>query len=226
MLELILILNVVHLSLQISYEFEIEDESIYSDCSDVPPGTLNISGLFDLTNYTTTITADGLSVSGNMTSVFNAQPTDRIELTGNLLFFDRGAWQPTTLNMMVRDFCAVMYDKKQLWYTDWSSHVVNRDEIKDNCIKVPGTLFLIESYNMKLVFGSGIPLGTGRYSIRVQVFAYDQKGKKRPNNVCYEVKGNFYKESNICISKPILITINVLAESLKSQMSSTNHANI
>lgn len=80
MLELILILNVTHLSMQISYEFEIEDESIYSDCSDVPPGTLNISGLFDLTNYTTTITADGLSVSGNMTSVFNAQPTDRIEV--------------------------------------------------------------------------------------------------------------------------------------------------
>jgi len=79
---------------------------------------------------------------------------------------------------------------------------------------------------MKLVFGSGIPLGTGRYSIRVQVFAYDQKGKKRPNDVCYEVKGNFYKESNICISKPILITINVLAESLKSQMSTANHANI
>jgi len=40
--------------------------------------------------------------------------------------------------MMVRDFCAVMYDKKQLWYTDWSSHVMNTDEIKDNCIKVPG----------------------------------------------------------------------------------------
>lgn len=81
---------------------------------------------------------------------------------------------------------------------------------------------------MKLVFGSGIPLGTGRYSIRVQVFAYDQKGKKRPNDVCYEVKGNFYKvcESIFCISKPILITINVLAESLKSQMSSANHANI
>lgn len=61
-----------------------------------------------------------------------------LQLTGNLLFFDRGAWQPTTLNMMVRDFCAVMYDKKQLWYTDWSSHVMNREEIKDNCIKVPG----------------------------------------------------------------------------------------
>ncbi|KMY94271.1 uncharacterized protein LOC6734775 isoform X2 [Drosophila simulans] len=195
MLHLMLILKVVHLSMQISYEFEIEDESIYSECSDVPPGTLDISGLFDLTNYTTTATPDGIAVSGNMTSVFKAEPTDRIELTGNLLYFDRGAWQPTTLNMMVRDFCAVMYDKKQLWYSDWSSHVANSDEIKDNCIKVPGTLFLIETYNLKLVFGSGIPLGTGRYSIRVQVFAYDQKGKKRPNDVCYEVKGSFYKRT-------------------------------
>lgn len=68
-----------------------------------------------------------------------------LQLTGNLLFFDRGAWQPTTLNMMVRDFCAVMYDKKQLWYTDWSSHVVNRDEIKDNCIKVPGVGGIIKA---------------------------------------------------------------------------------
>ncbi|EDW91916.1 uncharacterized protein LOC6531401 isoform X1 [Drosophila yakuba] len=191
--ELILILKVVHLSQQINYEFELEDESIYTNCSGVPPGTLNIDGLFDLTNYSTTMTQDGILVSGNMTSVFNAQPSDRIELTGSLLYFDRGVWQPTTLNMMVRDFCAVMYDKKQLWYSDWSAHVTNRDVIKKNCIKVHGTLFLIETYHLKIGFGSGIPLITGRYSIRVQVFAVDRKGKKRPRDVCYEVKGNFYK---------------------------------
>jgi len=66
--------------MQIEYEFELEDEAIYTNCSDVPPGTLNINGLFDMTNLSTTMTPEGIILSGNMTNVFNAQPSDRIEV--------------------------------------------------------------------------------------------------------------------------------------------------
>jgi len=77
---LLVIFEVVNLSMQIEYEFELEDESIYTNCSDVPPGTLNINGLFDMTHLSTTMTPEGIILSGNMTNVFNAQPSDRIEV--------------------------------------------------------------------------------------------------------------------------------------------------
>ncbi|XP_016927514.2 uncharacterized protein CheB53a [Drosophila suzukii] len=190
---LLIIFEVVNLSMQIEYEFELEDESIYTNCSDVPPGTLNINGLFDMTNLSTTMTPEGIILSGNMTNVFNAQPSDRIEVTGNLLYFDRGTWQPTTLNMAIKDFCKVMYDEKQLWYKEWASRVTNRDVIKDQCIKNQGTVLLMETYTIMLRFGSSVPLISGRYTLRIRVFAIDQSGKKRPNDVCYEVRGTFFK---------------------------------
>jgi len=36
--------------------------------------------LFDMTNLSTTMTPEGIILSGNMTNVFNAQPSDRIEV--------------------------------------------------------------------------------------------------------------------------------------------------
>ncbi|XP_016999454.3 uncharacterized protein CheB53a [Drosophila takahashii] len=190
---LIIIFDVINSSMQIKYEFEFEDESIYSDCSDVPPEARNINGLFDMTNLKRIMNQEGIALSGNMTSVFNAQPSDRIEVTANLLYFDRGIWLPTTLNMIVKDFCKVMYDKKQLWYEAWSSHIRNKEAIEDHCIKVYGTLFLMETYTVDLFFGSGMPLFSGRHTLRIRIFAYDQSGKKRPHDVCYEIKGKFYK---------------------------------
>ncbi|XP_037714089.1 uncharacterized protein LOC119549866 [Drosophila subpulchrella] len=190
---LLIIFEVVNLSMQIEYQFELEDESIYTNCSNVQPGTLNINGLFDMTHLSTIMKPEGIELSGNMTSVFNAQPSDRIEVTGNLFYFDRGTWQPTTLNMAIKDFCKVMYDEKQLWYKEWAARVTNKDVIKDNCIKEHGTVFLMETYTIKLRFGSSMPLVSGRYTLRIRVFAIDQSGKKRPNDVCYEVKGTFFK---------------------------------
>jgi len=133
-------------------------------------------------------------------------------VTGNLLYFDRGTWQPTTLNMAIKDFCKVMYDEKQLWYKEWASRVTNRDVIKDQCIKNQGvgnncdvssnyfivfsalqTVLLMETYTIMLRFGSSVPLISGRYTLRIRVFAIDQSGKKRPNDVCYEVRGTFFK---------------------------------
>ncbi|XP_016967692.1 uncharacterized protein LOC108036212 [Drosophila biarmipes] len=192
--ELLIVFKVIGLSMQVEYEFELEDEEIYSNCSEVLPGTLNIKGLFDMTNLRTVMTSEGIEMSGNMTCVFNAQPSDRIELTGSLFYFDRGIWLPTTLNMVIKDFCHVMFDDKQLWYRAWSSRITNRDVIKRDCIKVQGTLIIMDSYTIKLRFGTGIPLLPTRHALRVRVFAIDlSTGQKRPHDVCYEIRGNFYK---------------------------------
>jgi len=105
-----------------------------------------------------------------------------------------------------------MYDEKQLWYKEWASRVTNRDVIKDQCIKNQGvgnncdvssnyfivfsalqTVLLMETYTIMLRFGSSVPLISGRYTLRIRVFAIDQSGKKRPNDVCYEVRGTFFK---------------------------------
>lgn len=59
-------------------------------------------------------------------------------MAASLRYFDRGTWQPTTLNMLIKDFCKVMYDQKQIWYDFYSGHVVNRADVEANCVTVKG----------------------------------------------------------------------------------------
>ncbi|KAI8038426.1 uncharacterized protein LOC128254976 [Drosophila gunungcola] len=190
---LLILCGMVKLSGQVQYEFVLEDEAIFTKCKNAKPGTLDINGLYNMTNYSTNMVPEGIEISGNLTSVFNAEPSDRIEVLGSLLYFDRGSWQPTTLNMVVRDFCKVMYDKNQLWYKAWSSHITNSKDIENYCIKVVGTVFVMENYTLSLIFGSGMTLLNGRYTLQVEAYAIDKFSKKRPGDVCYEVIGSFYK---------------------------------
>ncbi|XP_016981231.1 uncharacterized protein LOC108046167 [Drosophila rhopaloa] len=190
--ELLILFEVVNLSIQVKFEFVLDDDSVYSDCSDAPPGILNIDAFFDRSNLSTIMVPQGIQMSGNITSVFNSQASDRVEMTASLLHYERGFWQPTTLNIKVKDFCAVMYDEKQLWYKPWSSHITNRKEIEDKCFSF-GTVYVMENYTMELGFGSGIPLPVGRYSVRVEVYSIDKSEQRRPHGICYELIGNFYK---------------------------------
>ncbi|XP_017024354.1 uncharacterized protein [Drosophila kikkawai] len=170
----------------------MEDGTFYNECKDLP-GALPMEGLFDMTNLNLSLVEDGIQFSGNMTSVWHGlDPSDRIQMTGSVQYFDRGTWVPTILNMLVYDLCKILYDDKQLWYKSWSSHIVNRREIEKECL-MPGTVFILETYTANFRFGSGIYLKPGRYSIRVQNTAYDKFDIKRPNEICYEIRGEFFK---------------------------------
>lgn len=58
----------------------MEDERITSDCQNEPPKTLNIDGLFDMSNIDFEMAEDGVQLSGYKTVVWDIQPTDRVEV--------------------------------------------------------------------------------------------------------------------------------------------------
>jgi len=63
------------------YELLVVDEEVFSSCQDVAPGTLDINGLLDLSEFSTTLDADGVTVSGNTTLVWDIQMEDRVTVT-------------------------------------------------------------------------------------------------------------------------------------------------
>ncbi|XP_041632778.2 uncharacterized protein [Drosophila kikkawai] len=190
--QLLIVLQFICYSTEVEYEFLMEDGTFYNECKDLP-GALSMEDFLDMTNLNRTLVEEGIQVSGNMTSVwYGVDYSDRIQMTGSVQYFDRGTWVPTILNMLVSDLCKVLYDDKQLWYKSWSSHIVNRREIEKECL-MPGTVFIFETYTANFRFGSGIYLKPGRYSIRLQYKAFDKFNIMRPNDICYEIRGEFFK---------------------------------
>ncbi|XP_017024353.1 uncharacterized protein [Drosophila kikkawai] len=190
--QFLLISQFIYYSTEVEYEFIPQDERYYEKCKDLPDA-LGMEELFDMTNLNIAMTEEGLQFSGNMTSTWlGLDPSDRIQMATSIQYFDRGTWVPTILNMLIPDFCKFLYDERQSWYT-WSSHIINRKEIETECFKVPGTVFIFDTYPTSFRFGSGIYLKPGRYSLQVQFTAYDKFNKKRPTEVCYEIRGEFFK---------------------------------
>ncbi|KAH8337152.1 hypothetical protein KR059_001897 [Drosophila kikkawai] len=194
--QILILVTIVSLTVEIQYEFEFEDDKIFTKCLDNPNGFKDIEGLFDLSNMTFEWGEEGIVVSGNMTTVWEVEPTDRIEVRSHTLHWERGFWQPTILNIFVFDFCKVMYDKNQIWYSIMTQHVINVEEIRDKCINNKGTLLMFEKFLMKAELGIGMVLSSGRYRIVVNLVAIDLNNITRPNGICYETIGTFFKIKN------------------------------
>ncbi|KAH8384523.1 hypothetical protein KR200_003491, partial [Drosophila serrata] len=190
---ILVLLKIVSISLAILYEFEFEDDEVFTKCLDNPDGFKDKHGLFDFTNFSFEMGAEGIVVSGNFTSVWDVEPTDRIELRSRTLYWERGSWQPTILNVYVSDFCKVMYDKNQIWYISLTEHISNKEEIRDKCVTHKGTLFVIEPYLMEIYFGAGMVFPSGRHRIIINMVAIDLNNVTRPNGICYEFVGTFFK---------------------------------
>ncbi|XP_016967690.1 uncharacterized protein LOC108036209 [Drosophila biarmipes] len=191
--QLLFLLECIKNSMEAKYEFVMEDENIFTACTDEAPETLDIKGLFDFSNNTFDMNESGVTLSGNKTVIWDIQPSDRVELAASILYFDRGTWQPTTLNLKVKDFCKAMFDKNQLWYDAYSKHIINTAEIKEKCFRVKGAVIMLETYSVDFIMSTGFPLKNGRYTIRFRYTAFDANEVKRPNEICFEIKGVFNK---------------------------------
>ncbi|XP_039492778.1 uncharacterized protein LOC120452564 [Drosophila santomea] len=172
------------------YELMVADEEVFHSCPDPEPGTLDIFGLADLSELSTTMDADGVTLTGNATLRWDVQPEDRIEMSAKLLYMDRGTWTPTVFSLLSKDFCKVMYDKNQLWYKYWTGHIIN--DVK-NCINVAGTKYIHEKYVLSLTATAMGPVTEGRYKANIVFRAYDSSGDLRPTRICVEVQGDLSK---------------------------------
>ncbi|KAH8381962.1 hypothetical protein KR009_001165 [Drosophila setifemur] len=212
--QILILLKIVRYSEQRNYAFEIQDENVFTDCQNGPPGYVSFdkmirsggAGVFSMDEA-------GAKVTGNMTVVWDVQKTDRIEVrytrmelqsiiyifamqnnlqtSSSVYHFDRGEWKSIGLTMMYKDFCAAAFDTKQFWYTLFGKFIVNDVYAKENCLTF-GMVFVMEPHSVNLEFGLDIPIRPGRYKILILFRAIDEYGEVRPDKICTEIKADYY----------------------------------
>ncbi|XP_052836519.1 uncharacterized protein LOC128252659 [Drosophila gunungcola] len=173
------------------YELSVADEDIFSSCNSPDPGTLDINGLMDLSELSTSMSAEGVTISGNATLIWDINLEDRVQMNTNLLYFDRGTWTPTAFSMVSKDFCKSMYDKNQYYYKYWTGYITN--DIQDKCINVPGTKIIHKTFTLSLTANVMGPLREGTYKAQLMLRAYDATGIERPTRICLEIRGDLFK---------------------------------
>ncbi|XP_017082341.2 uncharacterized protein LOC108115416 [Drosophila eugracilis] len=176
------------------YYLLIEDPEVYMPCSNGPPGSISISEAFDMDNMIFEMEEDGIHISGNATVNWSVPRTDRISASFKIMHFNRGSWEPTIISQLTWDFCAVFYDKNQYWYTYWYQHVENLEEFKQKCIATKGTVMVMKPFIMQLRLNN-VNGGTfrGRYKAVFLFEVFDHMNRKRPQSLCFEIKGDIEK---------------------------------
>ncbi|KAH8416702.1 hypothetical protein KR222_008580 [Zaprionus bogoriensis] len=176
-----------------NYKLNLLNSEIYEECENQPENVLNINGLFDLSNFHKEFDEDEVRISGNISTVWDIERTDRVQATVDIFRFDRGSWQPTQYSVKCPDFCKVMYMKNDLWYPSWIIHVTNREEIQSKCLNEPGITLIHEPFNLNLVLRTPDPTLNGRFKLQIKFKAIDALQKVRPNTICFEIKGDMEK---------------------------------
>ncbi|XP_017014524.2 uncharacterized protein [Drosophila takahashii] len=170
------------------------DPDLYVPCIDGPPGSMGLREAYNMDNALVEMDEDGLHLSGNVTTVWNIAPTDRISARVNLMQYDRGTWQPTAINMHAPDFCSVMFNKNQYWFKYWFQYFANREEMREKCIATKDTVLVYTPFTFNLRFDNVIgPPFRGRYKLVITFEPFDENNIKRPYSVCFEVRGEIEK---------------------------------
>lgn len=82
----ILILCISH-TYSFTYRFWFQNSDVFSACENQPKNVLDVNGLFDLTNIHSEFDENGeLIFSGNFTTVWDIQLTDRIKVIIDYFF--------------------------------------------------------------------------------------------------------------------------------------------
>ncbi|XP_061388766.1 uncharacterized protein LOC133323880 [Musca vetustissima] len=160
---------------------------MFEGCPDVP-NSFNVIDVVDNT-FIEMEYADGfVSVAGNHTLLWDVQPTDRIEASGEMYHYRRGSWQPTPFSMTITDFCSVQFDPKSLWYQVWTRHIPKE---RRKCVNNYGHNYSYEPFTVDVSYESITNL-EGRYKVMGYGYAYDENNKRRNNTICYQVIGEIY----------------------------------
>ncbi|EDW89109.2 uncharacterized protein LOC6528344 [Drosophila yakuba] len=172
------------------YELMLEDPDIFSPCTEGPPGSIDARQAVNFDDLVVDQEADILRISGNVTVVWDVQPTDRITARLDFLHYNRGSWEPTVISMATQNFCSIMYDKNQYWYRYWTRYITNRHDVEKNCLRGPATVLVHEPFDLMLKLENFRgPLLRGRHKMVVLFNALDERNIPRPNPICLEIRG-------------------------------------
>ncbi|XP_034100279.2 uncharacterized protein LOC117565338 [Drosophila albomicans] len=84
-------------------------------------------------------------ISGNISSNWNYDPTDRLETTSTLYRFERREWVNTVISARFNDLCNELFDERKQWYMFWTKHVINIDDVKKTCF-LKGSKFIHKTF--------------------------------------------------------------------------------
>ncbi|KAH8308490.1 hypothetical protein KR018_005902 [Drosophila ironensis] len=174
-----------------NYNFEIEEDGLLAPCQDQPGNHVNIfNGLLDVSNMNVTNGRDVVSIAGDATVIWkDVQPEDFISFSGHVYKWERNKWIKQVYSLSTNNFCQDMFQKGQIWYTFWTSHITNTEEIKSKCIKTLGTVVKHEPYDMEMKANVNMPNMAGRYKLVIIMEALDKSFVKRPIYGCTEIRG-------------------------------------
>ncbi|KAH8404705.1 hypothetical protein KR215_010845 [Drosophila sulfurigaster] len=195
LLVLAIIGTLANFSSTAKFKTTIFDDYVYGACDNQPENVLNVNTAFDTSEFIINNDVDNVTLSGNLTSRWNIQKTDRLEVSIGIFqlhYLDHGSWQPTMYSIRIKNVCAVMFDKNQHWYKPWTSHIINIDDVKDNCVNVPGVSYCsYQTLSSDLQFNNQMATVEGPHKIQIQLKAFDKFGKLRPTSICFELKAYF-----------------------------------
>lgn len=110
-----------------------------------------------------------------------------------LFRFDRGEWMKTLYRLTVRDLCNKLHDEKQHWYSCWSKHIINLNDVKDKCFN-PGTKLVYEPYVVDISFNFDGPPMNGRHKIILRLKAFDTLMRERDTSICVAILGEMSRK--------------------------------
>ncbi|XP_060665616.1 uncharacterized protein LOC132797854 [Drosophila nasuta] len=172
-----------------NYRLTLENEEIFTTCSHQPSNVLAASNFFDFSELHTKEIGDKIEISGNVTSIWNYEPTDRLQVSITGLHYERGEWINSLLSMNVYDCCSLLYDKNQHWYKIWTQYITNAEDVKDKCF-LNGTKLIHKTFILDMNINIKVLIPEGRYKVVVIMKAIDKRQKARNPIVCMEFLGD------------------------------------
>ncbi|XP_016954372.1 uncharacterized protein LOC108027435 [Drosophila biarmipes] len=191
--QILIVLQIISLSSQLSHEFVPEKDDLFSDCPD-KPGFETVDKIADLSQLIRKKNKNGgTDIHGNITMKWDVQPGDRVATDVTIYKLEKGVWKPTVFKGSDKDFCKSFYDKNTIYYPYSTKHVINKEEVKDKCINIPGTVLDVEPFHLKILISYAVPLTEGRHKAQILFTAFDKGNVKRPDEICLEIVGDFKK---------------------------------
>ncbi|XP_073848535.1 uncharacterized protein [Musca autumnalis] len=170
------------------YQFFFDNEAMFDKCPHLN-GSNGIHDLFDLTKLNLTYSEGSLHCSGNATTVWDVQPSDRIELHCEVFKYERGGWQPTVLSFTSKDFCQMQFDKNSFSYQIWSKNIPEEERL---CVNNYGVTYHYIPFSIETIFDILVNI-EGRHKVVSTFVAYENGIKPRPNKICFQYIGEFVK---------------------------------
>ncbi|KAH8263417.1 hypothetical protein KR044_008758 [Drosophila immigrans] len=186
-LSLKLLILLLGLASAFKYRLDLENEDVFSDCPNQPSNVKGIREFFDFSELQTRQDGNKIMVSGNLTSMWDYDPTDRIEGTITVFRYERREWMNTLISISFEDICSDLYNEEKHFYKFWTKHVVNVKDLKDKCF-LNGTKFIHEEFVVDTRMDTLVP--AGQHKAVVKIMSFDKNKKIRDPIMCFEIEGD------------------------------------